>query len=270
MVNQTADRFFTKSGGWLNLYIIAASLAMAMLGLVMLFSAGAVKGAQSLLVKQLIWLGISMVAFLYAAFMDLTWLRNRSWLLYGLCVISLLMVLVPGLGVKVNGAQRWLGLGPLRVQPSEFAKLGIVLILASYFASNQRDKATLIRGFLLPSAIIGTFCVLIILQPDFGTCFLCGAVAATMMFHSGTSLRWLLPVASLVVGLFSVLVYFDPVRIRRVTSFLDVEANANDSGYQLWQGMLAFGVGGVDGVGLDWAVSKFTFFRKLTPTLYIL
>ena len=111
--------------------------------------------------------------------MDLTWLRNRSWLLYGLCVISLLMVLVPGLGVKVNGAQRWLGLGPLRVQPSEFAKLGIVLILASYFASNQRDKATLIRGFLLPSAIIGTFCVLIILQPDFGTCFLCGAVAAT-------------------------------------------------------------------------------------------
>ena len=250
MVNQTADRFFTKSGGWLNLYIIAASLAMAMLGLVMLFSAGAVKGAQSLLVKQLIWLGISMVAFLYAAFMDLTWLRNRSWLLYGLCVISLLMVLVPGLGVKVNGAQRWLGLGPLRVQPSEFAKLGIVLILASYFTSNQRDKATLIRGFLLPSAIIGTFCVLIILQPDFGTCFLCGAVAATMMFHSGTSLRWLLPVASLVVGLFSVLVYFDPVRIRRVTSFLDVEANANDSGYQLWQGMLAFGVGGVDGVGL--------------------
>ena len=250
MVNQTADRFFTKSGGWLNLYIIAASLAMAMLGLVMLFSAGAVKGAQSLLVKQLIWLGISMVAFLYAAFMDLTWLRNRSWLLYGLCVIRLLMVLVPGLGVKVNGAQRWLGLGPLRVQPSEFAKLGIVLILASYFASNQRDKATLIRGFLMPSAIIGTFCVLIILQPDFGTCFLCGAVAATMMFHSGTSLRWLLPVASLVVGLFSVLVYFDPVRIRRVTSFLDVEANANDSGYQLWQGMLAFGVGGVDGVGL--------------------
>ena len=250
MVNQTADRFFTKSGGWLNLYIIAASLAMAMLGLVMLFSAGAVKGAQSLLVKQLIWLGISMVAFLYAAVMDLTWLRNRSWLLYGLCVISLLMVLVPGLGVKVNGAQRWLGLGPLRVQPSEFSKLGIVLILASYFASNQRDKATLIRGFLLPSAIIGTFCVLIILQPDFGTCFLCGAVAATMMFHSGTSLRWLLPVASLVVGLFSVLVYFDPVRIRRVTSFLDVEANANDSGYQLWQGMLAFGVGGVDGVGL--------------------
>ena len=215
MEKQTADRLISKSGGWLNLYIIAAALSMAMLGLVMLFSAGAVKGAQSLLVKQLIWFGISIAAFLYAMFMDLNWLRNRSWLVYSFCILALVMVLVPGLGVKVNGAQRWLGLGPLRVQPSEFAKLGIVLMLASYFASNQRDKATLLKGFLLPSVIIGMFCVLIILQPDFGTCFLCGAVAATMMFHSGTSLRWLLPVSSLLIGVFSVLVYFDPVRIRQ-------------------------------------------------------
>ena len=71
-----------------------------------------------------------------------------------------------------------------------------------------------------------------------------------MMFHSGTSLKWLLPVAGLALTAFSVLVYFDPVRLRRVTSFLDVEANAGDSAYQLWQGMLAFGVGGLNGVGL--------------------
>ena len=71
-----------------------------------------------------------------------------------------------------------------------------------------------------------------------------------MMFLAGVSLRWLLPVAGLAVSLFSLLVYLDPVRLRRVTSFLDVEANANDSAYQLWQGMLAFGVGGLEGVGL--------------------
>ncbi|WP_407679873.1 FtsW/RodA/SpoVE family cell cycle protein, partial [Candidatus Chordibacter forsetii] len=84
----------------------------------------------------------------------------------------------------------------------------------------------------------------------FGTCFLCGAVGATLLFQAGVGLRWLLPVAGLAVAAFSILVYFDPVRIRRVTSFLDVEANANDSAYQLWQGMLAFGVGGIEGVGL--------------------
>ena len=70
------------------------------------------------------------------------------------------------------------------------------------------------------------------------------------MFQVGTSLKWLLPITGLAVTIFSILVYFDPHRIRRVTSFLDVEANADDSAYQLWQGMLAFGVGGVDGVGL--------------------
>ena len=83
------------------------------------------------------------------------------------------------------------------------------------------------------------------------------------MFQAGTSLKWLLPIAGLAVAGFSVLVYFDPHRIRRVTSFLDVEANADDSAYQLWQGMLAFGVGGVDGVGLGWGGNKCIFCLKL-------
>ena len=244
------DRSLTKSNNWVSIYLVAVALGLTTLGLVMLFSAGAVRGAQSLLTKQFIWLGISIFVGVYAAFMNLEWLKRRAWLIYGVSMLALVLTLVPGLGVKVNGAQRWLGLGPLRVQPSEFAKIGLVVILAVYFAARQREIKTFMWGFFVPSLIIGGCCGLIILQPDFGTCFLCGAVAATMMFQSGTSLRWLLPVAGLAVAAFSVLVYFDPVRIRRVTSFLDVEANAGDSAYQLWQGMLAFGVGGVNGVGL--------------------
>ena len=193
---------------------------------------------------------LSLAMGVYAAFLNLDWLRRKSWILFGICMLGLALTLVPGIGVKVNGAQRWIGLGPLRIQPSEFAKIGLTLILASYFATRHREIKTFLHGFLVPSLIIGSCCGLIILQPDFGTCFLCGAVAATMMFQAGTSLRWLLPIAGLAIAAFSLLVYFDPVRIRRVTSFLDVEANANDSAYQLWQGMLAFGVGGVDGVGL--------------------
>ena len=244
------DKINIKPIDWVGPYIIIAALSMSMLGLVMLFSAGAVKGAQVLLNKQLVWLAASVLAFTYAVFMDLDWLRKRSWILFCFCLLALALVLVPGLGVKVNGAQRWLGFGPVRIQPSEFAKLGLVLAMASYFASNQRFCKSLLRGFIYPCVIIGSCCLPIILQPDFGTCFLCGAVAVTMLFHSGSSLRWLIPVSSFFVLLFSVLVYLDPVRIRRVTSFLDVEANANDSGYQLWQGMLAFGVGGTNGVGL--------------------
>ena len=240
----------SKTGDWVMIYVIFAAISLTMIGLVMLFSAGVVRGAQALLTKQVIWLALSLVMGLYAAFMDLEWLRRKAWIVFAVCILGLILTLVPGIGVKVNGAQRWIGLGPLRIQPSEFAKIGLVIILAAYFSQRHRDIKSFLYGFFIPSVVIGLCCGLIILQPDFGTCFLCGAVAATMMFQAGTSLRWLLPVAGLAIAAFSVLVYFDPVRIRRVTSFLDVEANANDSAYQLWQGMLAFGVGGLDGVGL--------------------
>jgi len=244
------DRNFVKPTNWISVYLIAMALGLTTLGLVMLFSAGVVKGAHSLLTKQLIWLALSVAIGMYVSFMNLQWLRSVTWWVFGFCILALILTLIPGIGVKVNGAQRWIGLGPLRVQPSEFAKIGLVLAMAAFFSAHQRDIKSFVKGFLLPSIIIACICGLIILQPDFGTCFLCGAVAATLMFQSGTSLKWLLPIAFMAISAFSVLVYFDPVRIRRVTSFLDVEANANDSAYQLWQGMLAFGVGGLDGVGL--------------------
>lgn len=250
MVETKLEQKENKPGDWVMIYVIFAALSLTVLGLVMLFSAGVVRGAQALLTKQVIWLILSLAVGAYAIFINLDWLRRRAWLIFGICMLGLVLTLVPGIGVKVNGAQRWIGLGPLRVQPSEFAKIGLVLILAAYFASRHREIKNFVGGFFIPSLIVASCCGMIILQPDFGTCFLCGAVSATMMFQAGTSLRWLLPVAGLAIIAFSVLVYFDPVRIRRVTSFLDVEANSNDSAYQLWQGMLAFGVGGLDGVGL--------------------
>jgi len=239
-----------KSTNWVTAYVVTVSLGLTMMGLVMLFSAGAVRGAQDLLFKQIVWVVVSLLVGGYASIVNLDWLRNRTILIFGLCLIGLVLTLIPGIGVKVNGAQRWIGLGSLRIQPSEFAKIGMVLLLAKYFAVEQRMIGSLVKGFLVPSILIGSVCGLILLQPDFGTCFLCGTVGAILMFQAGVGLKWLMPVAGLGVSVFSVLVYFDPVRIRRVTSFLDVEANANDSAYQLWQGMLAFGVGGVEGVGL--------------------
>jgi cell division protein FtsW len=242
--------FLNKTRNWVTVYVIVASIGLTMIGLVMLFSAGAVRGAQDLLFKQMIWVVISFLSGWYFSVVNLEWLRNRAFVIYAICIIGLILTLIPGIGVKVNGAQRWIWLGPLRIQPSEFAKIGIVIVMARYFADQQREVGSFLKGFVYPSLIIGISCTLIILQPDFGTCFLCGSVGALLMFQAGVGLRWLLPVAGLAVSVFSILVYFDPVRIRRVTSFLDVEANANDSAYQLWQGMLAFGVGGLEGVGL--------------------
>ncbi len=239
-----------RTTNWVTAYMVVASIGLTMVGLVMLFSAGAVRGAQDLLFKQVVWVLLSILIGWYASVVNLEWVRKHAVIIFAICILGLILTLIPGIGIKVNGAQRWIGLGPLRIQPSEFAKIGIVLILAKYFADQQREIGTFLKGFIFPSLLVGSICGMIILQPDFGTCFLCGAVGATLMFQAGVGLKWLLPVAGLAVTAFSILVYFDPVRIRRVTSFLDVEANANDSAYQLWQGMLAFGVGGLEGVGL--------------------
>ncbi len=239
-----------RTTNWVTAYMVVASIGLTMVGLVMLFSAGAVRGAQDLLFKQIVWVLLSILIGWYASVVNLEWVRKHAVIIFAICILGLILTLIPGIGIKVNGAQRWIGLGPLRIQPSEFAKIGIVLILAKYFADQQREIGTFLKGFIFPSLLVGSICGMIILQPDFGTCFLCGAVGATLMFQAGVGLKWLLPVAGLAVAAFSILVYFDPVRIRRVTSFLDVEANANDSAYQLWQGMLAFGVGGLEGVGL--------------------
>ena len=148
------DKVNIKPIDWISPYIIIAALSMSMLGLVMLFSAGAVKGAQVLLNKQLVWLAASILAFSYAVFMDLSWLEKK--VMVTLCFLSALaLVLVPGLGVKVNGAQRWLGFGPVRIQPSEFAKLGLVLAMASYFASNQRFCKSLLADLSIPVSLLG-------------------------------------------------------------------------------------------------------------------
>ena len=250
MAEKSLGSTIYRKSGWVSIYMVAVALSLTTMGLVMLFSAGAVKGAEQLLFKQIIWLGLSLIIGIYAAFINLEWLRGNGWWIWGACLFFLVLTLIPSIGVKVNGAQRWIGFGPLRVQPSEFAKIGLVLVLASHFSTHQRHVGSFVRGFLIPMGVVAAVCGLIIIQPDFGTCFLCGVVAMTMMFQAGSSLKWLLPISGLAVLAFSILVYFDPVRIRRVTSFLDVEANSNDSAYQLWQGMLAFGVGGVQGVGL--------------------
>ena len=138
----------------------------------------------------------------------------------------------------------------MNMQVSDFAKVGLIWTLAHYLAVQQRNLHQFLKGFVVPCAIIGCVCLLILLEPDFGTAFLIGLVCATILFLAGVRLRYLIPAALGCCSLFAVAIMLDPVRLRRVTAFIDVDANKADSAYQLWQGMLAFGAGGLGGVGL--------------------
>ena len=236
------------AGVFLSLIVIC----LTFLGLVILFSASQAMhdNPTVLLRKQLIWLAIATLCGACAMLINLDALRPYVYLLAGGSILLLFAVLIPGIGVTVNGAQRWIDFGPMRLRVSEIGKLGLLFSLAHYMATNRRMLDDFIRGFMTPIFILTVICVLIILEPDFGTAFLCGAVGGTMLFLAGVRLRFLIPTGIFALTLFAIAVYNDPVRLARITSFLDVEGNRSDSSYQLWQGILAFVAGGFDGVGL--------------------
>ncbi len=232
--------------------IVVCVAALVVLGLVVLFSASSpIKGGPyAYLYKQFIFLAVAIAAGWVVAMVDLEQLRKFAWVVGVLALVALLFVLIPGIGIKVNGARRWVGFGGLRLQVSEFAKLAMVFSLAHYLALNQSKLHDLLRGFIIPLGWIGLFSGLIILEPDFGAAFLIGTIGVVLLFLAGVRLKFLLPAIGSLLVFFALLVLFNPLRLQRVLSFLDPEANRQSAGYQPWQAMLAFAAGGVDGVGL--------------------
>lgn len=245
----------------IGFFLIFIVLGLTFLGLVVLFSASQsmFDDSTELLRKQLIWLVVATVAGGIAMTVNLEKLRKYAYVLAAGSILLLVLVLIPGIGVEVNGARRWMDFGFMRLQVSEVGKLGLLFAMAHYLAGHRRDLDNPVKGYLLPCGILAIICGLIILEPDFGTAFLCGAVGGCMLFLAGVRLKFLIPTAIAALTLFSVAVYHDPIRLQRITSFLDVEGNRSDSAYQLWQGMLAFGAGGLHGVGLGAGRQQMSF-----------
>ena len=244
---------------WLNLRrnlpalsLILAAASLTGLGLIILFSVTHSQYADPYYIvqRQMIWLCLAVVAATVAFFIDLDKMRAFVWHIAASVIILLTLVLIPGIGLEINGARRWLDLGPMNMQVSDFARIGLIFVLAHYLAKNQRFLKSFEQGFFIPSLIIGSVVLLILLQPDFGTAFLTGLIGLTLLFLAGARLIYLIPALILSGALFCVAVVLDPLRMKRITAFLDVEGNRSDGAYQLWQGILAFGAGGLGGVGL--------------------
>ncbi|MEX0326722.1 MAG: FtsW/RodA/SpoVE family cell cycle protein [Puniceicoccaceae bacterium] len=231
------------------------------LGLVVLLSIGRAyeTGVGGYFFRQCLWMGIAMTAFASALVIDYERWRKASWWIALGGIALLVLVLVPGIGMKINGARRWIDIGPMNMQVSDVAKIGYILCLAQYFSLVQRHRDTFLRGFVLPVGVIGVFFILILLQPDFGTAFLFAVVGGILLFLAGSSLKYLLPTAIAGAALFGLAIANDPVRKGRILAFLDVEGNRSEGAYQLWQGLIGFGVGGVDGVGLGNGRQQFAF-----------
>lgn len=241
--------------------IAVCCIGLTILGLTILFSASASfrQGPYFYLNKQLIGVFLAGVVCFVASRVNLDYARRYAWWIAGITLFLLVLVLIPHIGIEVKGSRRWLGLGPVRVQVSEFAKLGLVFCLAHYLALNQTRIAELTRGYLYPLAIIGAFAGLIVLEPDFGTAALVVVVGLTMLFLAGAKWRYIVPTVALVVSAFTILVVNNPNRLRRFLAFLDVEGNKQGGTYQLYQALAAYAAGGTDGAGLGQGRQQLNF-----------
>ncbi len=241
--------------------IVVCAMGLFVLGLPTLFSATASfdQGPLYHLIKQLVGVVIATIACIVVSRIDLEASRKFVWVVGIGAVAALVLTAIPGIGVSVNGSRRWLGIGPVRVQASEFAKLAMVFCVAHYLAINQSRVGEFRRGFVYPIAIVSVFGGLVVLQPDFGTAALIITVGLLLVFLAGARWSYILPAVGTAVALFAVLVINNPNRLHRFTAFLDVEGNKLGGTYQLYQSLAAFAVGGVDGAGIGQGRQQINF-----------
>jgi len=208
------------------------------------------------MVKQLIFISVGLLFGRWIATIPMrSWEKLGPWL-FILGLLLLIIVLIPGLGHNVNGSTRWLMLGGQQIQVSELVKFFAVIYLAGYVTRHQQSIQQSAFGLIKPLLLFSVASVLLLMEPDFGSSVVILIIAMGIMFLAGARLSQFIMLLSLVAVLATLLVYFEPYRMKRVTSFMDPWADPLDTGFQLVQALISFGRGGVSGVGLGSGIQK--------------
>jgi cell division protein FtsW len=233
--------------------LFLAVLGMLVIGIVMLFSTSAFArdshgDAYFFLKRQGIWLSIGLIICFAAALIDYHFWQRTWWLWLILALVTLALCFVPHVGLRINGSRRWIGFGPVAFQPSEIAKTATLFFLGWWFARYEKMTQHPVFGFAGPLAIVSTLLLLIICEVDLGTTALVGATAFLVMFVAGTS-PILLGLLAL-VGSGAIFFAATHERMGRLLAFTDLERYKQDAGLQQMQALIAWGSGGIDGLGL--------------------
>ncbi len=235
--------------------LLIAVAGLIALGLVMLFSTGAYArdshGDMYLFVKrQGMWLVVGICAALFAASMDYHFWRKWWWVFFAGSAFLLLLCFIPPIGQRINGSSRWINLGFGAIQPSEFAKVSSIFFVAWWFSREDLMFDNFKNGLLIPLAVLGVPMALIVMEVDIGNTALIGATAFAVMFVAGAALRWLAVLVPMAFASIFLVALMVPERVQRLLAFLDPEKYRLTEGLQQWQGLIAFGSGGLHGLGL--------------------
>jgi len=214
-------------------------------------------------------LGLALASGILVFSAPLNWWEKSGTVLFFIGLVLLVLVLVPGIGRTVNGATRWIPLGPLNIQSSEFMKFFAVIYVSGYLVRRHEEVATRLSGFLKPMILMVIASVLIMRQPDFGTTAVLLATVLGLLFLGGVLMTHFAVLFGMLATAAAMLVALEPYRLQRVTSFLDPFADPFNTGFQLSQALIAFGRGEWFGVGLGNGIQK-QFFLPEAHTDFVM
>ncbi len=245
--------------------LLTATLCLLAFGVVMVFSAssttsllGTTGDSAYYLKRTLVFGALGLVAMKLLSGRGARILKPLTPLILLAAMAGLVAVLLPGVGVTVNGAKRWIGAGPLQIQPSEIAKLAIVL----YGAKLLAERPTMTRSVrtLMPYLlVVALACLLVVVEPDLGTAMIACFATATMLVVAGVKGRHIALLAAVVGAVVLIAVVIQPYRMERLTSFLSPSSDPTSTSYQATQAKIALGSGGIFGVGLGQSLQKAYF-----------
>jgi len=245
-------------------WLFAATVGLALFGVVMVYSASAVlaqnenHGQFFYVVKQGIWTLIGFVVMFAAMQFDYKHLKNRR-VVYGLLVVTIVMLLAVFAFPRVNGAHRWIKLSRFSIQPSEVAKLTLAIFLAYFLERRAGDEGRFWQTFVPCGMATGALAVLVVLEPDLGTAMMLAVLFMVVTFTAGARLLHLgMAAAPAFVDLVGLLILV-PWRLKRMITFLDPWADPQNSGFQVVQSLIAIGSGGPNGLGFAQGKQKMLF-----------
>jgi cell division protein FtsW len=245
-------------------WLFSATIGLALFGVVMVYSASAVIAQQEnhsqfhYLIKQGLWTSIGLVAMFVAMNFDYQKL-NRRWIVYGLLLLTVLLLLAVFGFRPINGARRWIRFSSFSLQPSEIAKLALVLFLARFLERRAGHEASFFRTFGPCMAVIGLLAGLVIKEPDLGTALMLAICGVTVCFAAGVRPRHVFYASVPALLYVGKMLIFTPFRMRRLVSFIDPWKDAQGTGYQTVQSLIAVGSGGTHGLGFAQGRQKLLF-----------
>ncbi len=256
--------------------LLVATLCLLAFGAVMVYSASSARNllagngnGTQFFVRTVIFGVLGLVAMQAAARVPLDAVRRVTPLLLGASLFLVLCVLIPGVGIEVNGARRWIGPGSLSFQPSELLKIALVLYVVGFCTTARPARLRSFQGILPILLAVGSGCLLVAAEPDLGTAMVVAGSVAAVMVVAGVPIRSLALVAGAAALVILVLALAEPYQRARLTSFVNPWADSGGAGFQAVQGQIALGSGGIFGVGLGESVQK-VFYLPEAHTDFIL